>query len=501
MLTMSDITKTKVDLAKIKKAVQVGIPLSITTYTFPHEAEVYISEVISAFFREINQENMSEYIIYSMNELITNAKKANTKRIYFKEKNLDINDKDQYELGMQTFKTDTMSNIRYYLNKQKEEGYYVKLILQAKDETVLIEIHNNATLSFFEYKRIHDKIARAEQYESVDEAFNQIIDDTEGAGLGLIIMILMLKKLGISNDHYQVISDNKETISRITIPFTAYNLSSLNELSKEYVELIDAIPQFPDNIACINTLLNQPEMKLSDVAEKISNDVALTADLLKIVNSAAFSLVTPCRNVPDAVKLVGTRGIKNLLYSIGSLKSLEKFSPEQKNLWDHCSKVASYAKYITKKFYPSSRELSEDIYVCALLHDMGRVVFNVAHPQMIEKFKQKCREHILSMDVFERITAGLNHSEIGAQIAEKWNFPEVIVQTIRYHHNPLSAPEKMRTVVAIVYLANMIANYQDETVEFYQFEPVILKLFKMKKENQLKDFSNLLADNYSNSQE
>ena len=46
MYCMSDITKTKVDLAKIKKAVQVGIPLSITTYTFPHEAEVYyMSEV------------------------------------------------------------------------------------------------------------------------------------------------------------------------------------------------------------------------------------------------------------------------------------------------------------------------------------------------------------------------------------------------------------------------------------------------------------------------
>ena len=497
---MSDITKMKVDLAKIKKAVQGGIPLSVTTYTFPHEAEIYISEVIAAFFHEINQENMTEYIIYSMNELITNAKKANTKRVYFKEKNLDINDPHDYDLGMQTFKSDTMSNIKYYLSKQKEEGYYVKLILQAKNETVLIEIHNNVALSFFEYKRIHDKIARAEQYGSVDEAFNQIIDDTEGAGLGLIIMILMLKKLGIDNEHYQVISDNKETISRITIPFTAYNLSSLNELSKEYVELIDAIPQFPDNIVSINKLLNQPDMKLSDVAEKISSDVALTADLLKIVNSAAFSLATPCRSVPDAVKLVGTRGVKNLLYSIGSLKSLEKFSPEQKNLWDHCSKVASYAKQITKTFYPSSRELSEDIYVCALLHDMGRVVFNVAHPQMVEKFKQKCREHILSMDVFERITAGLNHSEIGAQIAEKWNFPEVIVNAIRYHHEPLSAPEKMRTVAAIVYFANMIANYQDETVEFYQFEPVILKLFNMNKEDQLKSFSNTLADNYTKAQ-
>ena len=77
---MSDITKTKVDLAKIKKAVQVGIPLSVTTYTFPHEAEVYISEVITAFFKEIKQEDMTEYIIYSMNELITNAKKANTRK-------------------------------------------------------------------------------------------------------------------------------------------------------------------------------------------------------------------------------------------------------------------------------------------------------------------------------------------------------------------------------------------------------------------------------------
>lgn len=494
---MSDGAKIKIDLAKIKKAVQSGIPLSIMTYTFPHEAEVYVSEVITAFFHEINQENMTEYIIYSMNELITNAKKANTKRIYFKEKNLDINNQDEYELGMKTFKTDTMSNIKYYLNKQKTEGYFVKLILQLKNKTVFIEIHNNSKLSFFEYKRIHDKIARAEQYESVDEAFNQIIDDTEGAGLGLIIMILMLKKLGISSDHYQVIPEETETISKISIPLSSSNLSNLNELSKEYVDLIDAIPQFPDNIMSIHKLIAQPEMKLSDVAEKISNDVALTADLLKIVNSASFSLATPCRNVHDAVKLVGTRGIKNLLYSIGSMKSLEKFSPEQKSLWFHCAKVAAYAKFIAKTYYPSSKDLSEDIYVCALLHDMGRVVFNVAHPQMIEKFKQKCKEHILSMDVFERITAGLNHSEIGAQIAEKWNFPEVIVQVIRYHHDPLAAPEKIRTIAVIVYFANMIANYQDETVEFYQFDPVILKLFNMKKEDQLKAFSDKLLENYS----
>lgn len=494
---MSDITKTKLDLAKLKKAVQAGIPLSITTYTFPHEAEVYVSEIITALFREIKQENMTEYIIYSLNELITNAKKANTKRVYFNEKKLDINKLSDYETGMKTFKTDTMSNIKYYLNKQKAEGYYVKLILQVKNQNTIIEVHNNATLSFFEYRRIHDKIARAEQYGSVDEAFDQIIDDTEGAGLGLIIMILMLKKLGISSEHYQIISTEGKTINRITIPFTAVSLNNLNELSKEYVDLIEAIPQFPDNINSINRLLNDPDMKLSNVADKIAGDVALTADLLKIVNSATFSLATPCRSVHDAVKLVGTRGIKNLMYSIGSLKSLEEFSPEQQSLWDHCSRVASYAKYIAKNYRPDSKDLIEDIYVCALLHDIGRVVFNVAHPQMLENFKNKCHERIISLDVFEKIAAGLNHAEIGAQIAEKWNFPEIIVQTIRYHHEPLSAPEKDRQAAMIVYLANMISNYQTGTVEYYQFDPEILAAFKITREEQLTMLSDRLSENYS----
>ena len=83
---MKDEKKVNIDVQKIQKAIHTGIPLSITTYTLPHEMEVYMGDVLTAFLSELNQFHMIEFLTYSLKELVTNAKKANTKRVYFKEK-------------------------------------------------------------------------------------------------------------------------------------------------------------------------------------------------------------------------------------------------------------------------------------------------------------------------------------------------------------------------------------------------------------------------------
>ncbi len=88
MNTMQPTKKVTLDISKIKMAIRAGIPLSITTYTLPHEMEMYMEDVLTAFLQEMEQPQMIEYLKYCLNELITNAKKANTKRIYFKEKKL-----------------------------------------------------------------------------------------------------------------------------------------------------------------------------------------------------------------------------------------------------------------------------------------------------------------------------------------------------------------------------------------------------------------------------
>ncbi|MCQ2612342.1 MAG: HDOD domain-containing protein [Treponemataceae bacterium] len=494
---MSELASKVVDSSKIRKAVQSHIPLSITTYTLPHEMSDYMAQVLTEFLKELNQEHMTEYLVYCLNELITNAKKANTKRVYFAAKHLDIHNKNDYEEGLKTFKADTLDNIRYYLSMQKDAGYYIKFIMQNSADKLKLEVRNNAELTVFEYKRIHDKVVRANEYTSMDQAFEEIIDDSEGAGLGLIIMILMLRKIGLTEDNYQVLCENGETICRLVLPFSKNTVQTYSDLAEQILPMIEEVPPFPENISTINAMLNNPDVKLSEIAAQISSDVSLTADLLKLVNSAAFSLQKQCTSIAESVKLVGLRGIRNLLYSVGTISSLGGSEADAKVLWDHSAKVAFYAYNLSRNFFPFKREVIEDSYVCGLLHDMGKIIFQTAHPNMLEHFQRICREKSTDKLFFEKISAGMNHSEIGARIAEKWSFPEVITSTIRYHHDPMEAPQKFRNTASVVYLADMLCRYQDGEVEFYQFDPMVLAAFSIRNEEHLKVLAAKLSKSYS----
>lgn len=498
-IVMADTKKITLDVSKIKMAIQAGIPLSITTYTLPYEMEEYMGKVLSAFLEELNQQQMIEYLSYCLNELITNAKKANTKRVYFEEKHLHITDASDYDCGMKNFKTDTLNNIKYYLQQQKKAGLYVKLILQTRGNKIKMEVRNNVELTVFEYKRIHDKLSRAQQYTTVDQALNLILDETEGAGLGLIIMVLMLEKIGLTEENYQVLCENGETITRIILPLNEKTQKDISILSAEFVHAIDELPQFPENIATINRLLNDPSSKMSEIAMHISNDVSLTADLLRLVNSATFALASPCRSIADAVKLVGIRGIKNMLYSLGSIQNLSRGNDteKKKTLWTHAYRVAFYSYNLARNFCASEHEVIDDAYVCGLLHDMGKIIFETAHPDLIDRIKNLCENKGIVSDVFEKLVAGVNHSEIGALVAEKWNFPDVIVSVIRHHHEPDMAPQNNRKLTFLVYLSDMLAHYQTGEVDFYQFDSDVLAMFHITGEEQLQKISARLETAFS----
>jgi HD-like signal output (HDOD) protein len=79
----------------------------------------------------------------------------------------------------------------------------------------------------------------------------------------------------------------------------------------------------------------------------------------------------------------------------------------------------------------------------------------------------------------------MNHAEIGALIAEKWNFPPALMCVIRYHHDPASAPAEYRTLVDTVYLANMFCEYENGAISFDQFEPAVLERFGINTKDQI----------------
>lgn len=486
-----------VDVEKVRKAATGGVPLSITTYMLPHDMEVYMNEVLTVFLKELGQEHLIDYLVYCLNELATNAKKANTKRVYFKEKGLDINNPEDYAKGMENFKKDTLANITHYLQKQRDERLFIKVIYQARNNKIKLEVRNNSPLTVEEYKRIHDKLCRAQVYTSMDAVLENIVDETEGAGLGLVIMLLMLHKVGLTDDGYQVLVEGDETVVHLELPFSEKTQAEFEELTQELIKLIEELPSFPENIMRINALISSSDSTMASIASAISNDVALTADLLKLVNSAAFRPVNKVQNIEDAVKMVGLQGVKNLLFSLGSMKVLGENTDDTRQMWNHAYRVAFYTYHLARQFYNQNKQVIADAYVCGLLHDIGKIVFVTAHKSVMNQLANVSASKNIPFEVIEKMFSGANHEIIGQKIAEKWNFPSQIVSCIRYHHEPeLVEEDDCKTLVELVYLADRLCFLQSGELEFYQISKAILERFKIDSEEKLQEISAKLAENF-----
>ncbi len=479
-----------VDVAKIQKAARTSLPLTIKTYKMNHETEEYLETILFHFLKEFGQQELTPQISYCMRELAVNANKANTKRVFFDEQKLDISNEKDYQEGMASFKEATLSNINYYLDKQKDAGLYIKIVFHASGESLKLLIKNNVKISRKEQMRVYDRIARSRAFSSLEEAMGAVLDSSEGAGLGLVILVLMLKKLGLDEESFDIDVEGEETVAQLVIPFSEVHKENLHVLSREIVQEIDELPQFPENIVQLQKMIDDPESEIADIAKHIAMDISLTADLLKLVNSAQFMLSKKVDNIAEAVKMVGLRGLKTLLYSYGTQKILKKALKEH---WDHANRTAFYA-YNLAKSYLSNRDILDDVYVGGILHDIGKIIFFNAHPVLLEKISTLCREREIDRDLFEDLSAGLNHAEIGALIAEKWNFPDQLIEAIKFHHEPHLASPEMTETVESIYLGNVIANLESDEIVFDQISKEVLKKFKIRTEDQLNIIKERLSE-------
>jgi putative nucleotidyltransferase with HDIG domain len=483
---------TEIDLTQIKRYAHNSIPLTFKTYTLPHETEIYLDKVLESFLTELGQEKLKEPLSYCLRELAVNAKKANTKRVYFLEKGLDLNNDKEYEQGMKNFKQETFDNIQFYLQRQKELGMYIKVVFQTKGTSFAINVRNNVEITKKEQMRVFDRLARSRAFTSLEEAFSTVLDSSEGAGLGIVILVLMMKKIGLTEECFSIDTEDGETVASITIPFSDVHMEQLDTLTQTIVKEIETLPQFPDNIVNLQRLIADPNAEMSDIAREISVDPSMTADLLKLVNSAQFMLPKRVDNIVEAVKLVGTKGVRNLLYSYGTQKVLgEKYS-EMRSLWQHSYRCAFYAYHIAKSL-KRKKELLDDVYVGGILHDLGQIVIASLHPDLLDRITRVCKDKGIPARMLENFSVGLNHAEVGALIAKKWNFPDQLVTAIRYHHEPTQCPAAGREIVYCVYLANAICDMERERVTFDQVQTPVLRDFGIETEDQFNKIQEKLA--------
>jgi len=191
--------------------------LTVSTFTYLPRERVHIDKILGAFLEAAEMNDLRNNLAYCIHELAGNAKKANMKRLYFLEKKLDILNPTDYARGMETFKAETTDRIAHFLTRLRESGLYVKFQFRKLRRGVRIVIRNNSLLTPAEQQRIEQKLAIARNYTCLADAYSTTEDGAEGAGLGIVMMLFMLKNLGFSEDSFSIRVSGGETLATLSL--------------------------------------------------------------------------------------------------------------------------------------------------------------------------------------------------------------------------------------------------------------------------------------------
>lgn len=200
----------------IDKAIDLRISVQMVTHSLPRKTQEYMGILLKKYLEECEMGDYYYKLDYCLSEILVNAIKANIKRLYFTEHNLDINNPEDYETGMKNFREEMISKKSYYQEKLCQSNLYVTYTLKAEDSKLIIEVRNNSVMTEAEKIKVKDKIDNAIS-QNPENFLNNEIDESEGAGLGIKSIIMTLNSFGLPGDHYMLYTENNETVARLTL--------------------------------------------------------------------------------------------------------------------------------------------------------------------------------------------------------------------------------------------------------------------------------------------
>lgn len=226
------------------------------------------------------------------------------------------------------------------------------------------------------------------------------------------------------------------------------------ELTKRLTAAVDGMPAFPKSVQRVLELTRDVNSTPKDLVEVIDKDPVLTVKILKVVNSAYYSLPRQITSVGHAVVYLGFNTIKNLALSIAAIGMLPKtneagFDGQQYLL--HSLATASIAKQVALKADDAD---PMDCFIAGLLHDFGKVVLAQFMPMEFRTALEVSQRQGTSLHLALRTQIGVDHAVVGAMLVEKWRFAPKLIETIRYQYGPELADTDM---VACVFAANQIS--------------------------------------------
>ncbi|RMF05731.1 MAG: HDOD domain-containing protein [Chloroflexi bacterium] len=219
---------------------------------------------------------------------------------------------------------------------------------------------------------------------------------------------------------------------------------------------VDDLKALPTTIVRALQLLDEPGVSVNEIVSVLSVDQAITARLLKLANSAYYGTRYRASTLHEAVMRLGFKRTKNLLFALSYSTLLSRrvagYNLGRGELWRHSVAVALTAQRLSERVAYAA---PDEAYVAGLLHDIGKLMLDQYFTMDWDALLASVRSHNQTLIEAEESWWGMNHAQVGAELARKWDLPAVLVDAIEFHHTPQQADQNQK-LAAIVNLANII---------------------------------------------
>lgn len=249
-------------------------------------------------------------------------------------------------------------------------------------------------------------------------------------------------------------------------PFLRVNLKHLN-LSGEILPPIDLpalllsdpkIPTLPEVLYKINTILSDPNSSAYEIASAVSLDHALSARLLKVVNSPFYGFSHQIDTIFKAVSIIGTTQLGALVNGVELVRAFSKGTSRihVRSFWKH-----SVAVGIIARFLATLRRLGdpEKYFMAGLLHDIGRLIISTVAPMHFTFAAARAERQQDFLRNTEKEILGMDHSEAGALLLGHWKLPFALEHMVFFHHLPGTSP--VPRDASVIHLSDIIAHAMD----------------------------------------
>ncbi|HFQ89222.1 MAG TPA: HDOD domain-containing protein [Desulfobulbus sp.] len=250
-----------------------------------------------------------------------------------------------------------------------------------------------------------------------------------------------------------------ELLKQVINRATALQDLMADERLKEVISSIGSLPSLPETYARLQQVLRDPDGSLADAAAVIEQDLAMSAKVLQLVNSAFFGLFRHIESPSRAVNLLGLDTIKALVLGVGVFEDMKVVSSNTFNvkaLWSHSMATAAFAKQIALR-ETADREMIDHAFVAGLLHDVGKLLLFSRMPDEYEQAVRTATETSCSLLEAEQGIFGLSHGDVGGYLIGLWGLPGPVVESITFHHRLHRYPHPGFGPALIVHVADYIS--------------------------------------------